>query len=299
FITGSSVDVAQLFAPHRSATQMLMPSLSMSTALAEPQVRPPGIFAQVSSVRYGLGRSFCGRMLVSCAPTTRAKTGAAIATRSISRAEARRCMVVQWIGWLWMNADLAAAHDRRVGTQRVGRRRRVICLENVGRDVEILLVFQRAVIVDRHRLADELVEVADAAVPPVIDELLADELLALMASATRRVVHLLASSRFGRGVWCVSQVRIARDHDLRGRIEAEWNRRAGLRSGAQSGLERWANICSGSRASDDGGDGAEDKQAGARLPHQNSYRAGGDEVAPILDGGTGGRQAGGAEPYSL
>ena len=31
------------FAPHRSATQMLRPSRSISTALVAPQVRPSGI----------------------------------------------------------------------------------------------------------------------------------------------------------------------------------------------------------------------------------------------------------------
>ncbi len=48
FSTGSSGDIlpvagsAQLFTPHRSATQTERPSLSMSTALVEPHVRPAG-----------------------------------------------------------------------------------------------------------------------------------------------------------------------------------------------------------------------------------------------------------------
>src|SRR5262249_6950458 len=48
FRTGSSGDIlpvagsAQLLAPHRSATQIDFPSLSMSTALVDPQVRPAG-----------------------------------------------------------------------------------------------------------------------------------------------------------------------------------------------------------------------------------------------------------------
>ena len=46
FITGSNADVAQLFVPHRSAIQILLPSRSMSTALIDPQVRPLGSFAQ-------------------------------------------------------------------------------------------------------------------------------------------------------------------------------------------------------------------------------------------------------------
>ena len=43
-----------VLAPHRSATQIDRPSRSMSTALVDPQVRPSGIFAQPSMVRYGL-----------------------------------------------------------------------------------------------------------------------------------------------------------------------------------------------------------------------------------------------------
>src|SRR6185436_16265754 len=58
--TGSSVEPMQLFAPHRSATQMLTPSLSMSTALVDPHFRPSGIFAQPSTAVYGLGASLVG-----------------------------------------------------------------------------------------------------------------------------------------------------------------------------------------------------------------------------------------------
>ena len=58
--TGSRLEPAQLLAPHRSATQMLTPSRSISTALVEPQVRPSGILAQPSTVRYGLGWSLLG-----------------------------------------------------------------------------------------------------------------------------------------------------------------------------------------------------------------------------------------------
>src|SRR5262245_12052133 len=50
----------QEFAWQRSATQMLRPSLSMSTALVEPHVRPSGSLAQPSIVLYGLGRSLVG-----------------------------------------------------------------------------------------------------------------------------------------------------------------------------------------------------------------------------------------------
>jgi hypothetical protein len=35
-------------APHRSATQTLVPSTSMSTPLVEPHARPAGIFAHSS-----------------------------------------------------------------------------------------------------------------------------------------------------------------------------------------------------------------------------------------------------------
>src|SRR5258706_6153824 len=51
---------AHVFAPHRSATHMDLPSGSISTALVAPHVLPAGIFAQFSTVRYGLGRSLTG-----------------------------------------------------------------------------------------------------------------------------------------------------------------------------------------------------------------------------------------------
>jgi hypothetical protein len=50
FRTGGRLDPAQLFAPHRSATQIDFPSRSISTALVDPHVRPSGIFAQFSTV---------------------------------------------------------------------------------------------------------------------------------------------------------------------------------------------------------------------------------------------------------
>ena len=59
----SSVFPAQLFAPHRSPTQMLLPSRSISTALVEPHDLPAGSLAQFSMVRYGLG------LELSCAKT--------------------------------------------------------------------------------------------------------------------------------------------------------------------------------------------------------------------------------------
>src|SRR4029079_12102505 len=59
---GSTVGESRhaLLPPHRSATQMLLPSLSMSTALSDPHVRPSGSFAQFSTVRYGFGASLVG-----------------------------------------------------------------------------------------------------------------------------------------------------------------------------------------------------------------------------------------------
>src|SRR5262249_21266003 len=53
-------DPTQVFAPHLSATQMDLPSGSISTALVAPHVLPSGIFAQFSTVEYGLGRSLTG-----------------------------------------------------------------------------------------------------------------------------------------------------------------------------------------------------------------------------------------------
>src|SRR5512143_3348341 len=47
FRIGSRLEVAQLFVLHRSAIQILVPFLSMSTALVEPQVRPSGSLAHV------------------------------------------------------------------------------------------------------------------------------------------------------------------------------------------------------------------------------------------------------------
>src|SRR4051794_37058137 len=67
FNTGSSVDPTHAFAPQRSATQILWPSLSIATALVEPHVRPSGIFAQPSTVRYGFGLSLIGACVGPCA----------------------------------------------------------------------------------------------------------------------------------------------------------------------------------------------------------------------------------------
>src|SRR4030095_11393501 len=64
--TVSSVDISplaasqQVLALHRSATQIVFPSLSISTALVDPQERPSGNFANPSIVEYGFGASLVG-----------------------------------------------------------------------------------------------------------------------------------------------------------------------------------------------------------------------------------------------
>src|ERR1041384_4675151 len=85
--TGSSFEPAQVLAPQRSATQMLVPSGSISTALVAPHVRPAGIFAQFSMVRYGLGRSLVGRSDVCAAAGAPSPASApARAARRLERA---------------------------------------------------------------------------------------------------------------------------------------------------------------------------------------------------------------------
>src|SRR5262245_1238028 len=61
--TTGRFDPTQEFSPHLSATQMDFPSRSISTALVAPHFRPSGIFAQFSTVAYGLGSSLTGWML--------------------------------------------------------------------------------------------------------------------------------------------------------------------------------------------------------------------------------------------
>src|ERR1700704_4440297 len=63
-----------LLPPHRSATQMLLPSLSISTALSDPHFRPSGSCAQFSTVRYGLGASLVGAGLGCAAERRNAAT---------------------------------------------------------------------------------------------------------------------------------------------------------------------------------------------------------------------------------
>src|SRR5258708_36912849 len=52
--TGGRSELAQEFAPHRSATQ-IWPLGATNTALDDPIVRPSGSVNQCSTVRYGLG----------------------------------------------------------------------------------------------------------------------------------------------------------------------------------------------------------------------------------------------------
>src|SRR6266568_1872617 len=85
---GSTVGESRhaLLPPHRSATQTLLPSLSMSTALSDPHVRPSGSFAQFSTVRYGFGASLVGDEGV-CEAARAASTTAA-STMAVGK---RRC----------------------------------------------------------------------------------------------------------------------------------------------------------------------------------------------------------------
>jgi hypothetical protein len=59
---------APMLPPQRSATQTLVPSRSIATALVDPQIRPLGSLAQSAVVRYGFGRSLVG--VISGVPPT-------------------------------------------------------------------------------------------------------------------------------------------------------------------------------------------------------------------------------------
>ena len=62
----------------------------------------------------------------------------------------------------------------------------------------ILLIFQAAGIVERHRASNQRIEVIDAPVVPEVDERLADELARLMTSAACLRVQLGAPRRLRR-----------------------------------------------------------------------------------------------------
>src|SRR5207245_1153624 len=88
--TAGRLEPAQVLAPHLSATQMDRPSGATSTALVAPQVRPSGIFAQPSTVRYGLpGELAAGvsaRVPESAAAATTAPSSVGHARRARLRA---------------------------------------------------------------------------------------------------------------------------------------------------------------------------------------------------------------------
>ena len=78
FKTGSSVEPRQVFAPHRSPTQIDLPSRSTSTALRDPHFRPSGILKKPAIVRYGFGKSLvgcCAESATAAATTRAARTG--------------------------------------------------------------------------------------------------------------------------------------------------------------------------------------------------------------------------------
>src|ERR1035437_943743 len=89
---GSRFEPTQLFCPQRSATQMLVPSLSISTALVEPHARPSGSFAHPSIVWYGLGALLVGCALACARATTPDERSAATAARSVDRARRVCCI---------------------------------------------------------------------------------------------------------------------------------------------------------------------------------------------------------------
>src|SRR5215831_1654983 len=91
---GSSVELAQLFAPQRSATHTLWPSLSISTALVAPQTRPSGSFAQPSMVRYGFGGSPISCGMSSAAVRHRAARTNRDMARNYTRRMARMLVAV-------------------------------------------------------------------------------------------------------------------------------------------------------------------------------------------------------------
>src|SRR6185437_6361233 len=83
FITGGTLfhwpvlGSKQPFAPQRSATQMDLPSLSISTALVEPQGRPAGSLKKSLIDLYGLGASLVGTVVSGPIPEAFAPCAAA------------------------------------------------------------------------------------------------------------------------------------------------------------------------------------------------------------------------------
>src|SRR5438309_9051827 len=107
-------------------------------------------------------------------------------TKTASRT---RLMVGCLGGQLRTNRDLSLPHVRRVRAHGIGAGRSVIYLQQIRRNIQVVLLLQSSRIVDRHRVANELIEVADAPVVPRVDELRADELVGLMTVGAGRFVH--------------------------------------------------------------------------------------------------------------
>src|SRR5579864_3511115 len=87
FKTGARLELAQEVPPHRSTTQMLLPSRSISALITCPQVRPSGSLAQFSTVRYGLGAEFVSAWAFAVAPHKPAITTEAIPIAKMNRFE--------------------------------------------------------------------------------------------------------------------------------------------------------------------------------------------------------------------
>src|SRR5215831_7907507 len=73
------MESAYELAPQRSATQIDLPSRSISIALVDPHVRPTGIFAQSFTVPYGFGNELVGfRSACACANATNTRVIASV-----------------------------------------------------------------------------------------------------------------------------------------------------------------------------------------------------------------------------
>jgi hypothetical protein len=70
--------------PQRSATQTLVPSGSMATALVDPQLRPSGSLPQFAMARYGLGAEFEGALPCVSATFSAITMAAAMANASMN-----------------------------------------------------------------------------------------------------------------------------------------------------------------------------------------------------------------------
>src|SRR5262249_34999200 len=91
FTTGATFDLEQSLAPQRSNTQMLLPSRSASTAIAAPNLRPSGFFADFPPMRGGLGGEW-GRG-AACATPSPADSATAATTANPSAVCVFCCIV--------------------------------------------------------------------------------------------------------------------------------------------------------------------------------------------------------------